>query len=449
MSAVESSNGSLALPSDLISIGEVARLLGVSTQSVRNYGADGILQVYRFGVSHRRFSRREVMEYAHGTSVEAENEKVLTYARVSTYAQGKGRDKEKKDDKGDLGRQIKRLHDYAKENYPGHEIVSFSDIGSGMNFLRRGLGVMIDRILAGDFDGTTLLVHDRDRLSRFGYEIIEKVCASHGLKVVYIAQQEIDDENLLVADLLAITTIYSARLYGNRVGERMKKKLSPELIARGLELWKAGHSILKTAAILNQEGYRYSDGGLIGYEMVRKHIYLSRTKLEKVLPDKPSTVKEWWADCVIETTEEHVVQVNHAYDHYVKWAKRKKKTLVSKRRFINENSQKSAQVFSRTEGTTRRVWRGMKIKGESLHYIKPLIDRSGMTPTDIVLKFAKQLGRWNGHQLDLFRKYQTYCKNIGQKPACRATMVAVLKSIGWKKIREGQKVWFVKPRRWR
>src|SRR3954469_6822893 len=103
---------------DLISTGEVCRILAIHPNTVRLWCQTGQLTAYRLGSGHRRFSRAEVLAYAYG---EAELEKknvVILYGRTSTAKQ-----------RADLERQMERLRDYAKEEYPGQEVVEFQDLG--------------------------------------------------------------------------------------------------------------------------------------------------------------------------------------------------------------------------------------------------------------------------------------------------------------------------------
>ncbi|WP_337441953.1 helix-turn-helix domain-containing protein, partial [Fischerella thermalis] len=56
---------------------------------------------------------------------------------------------------------------YMQSLYPEAEIIK--DIGSGINFKRKGLQTLLDRLMRGD--KLTLVVACRDRLCRFGFEL--------------------------------------------------------------------------------------------------------------------------------------------------------------------------------------------------------------------------------------------------------------------------------------
>lgn len=90
-----------------------------------------------------------------------------------------------------------------------------SDLGSGMNYHKRGLRTLLERIVAGDVD--RLVLTHKDRLLRFGAELVFAICEIKDIEVVIINKGEepsFDEE--LAQDVLEIITVFSARLYGKR-----------------------------------------------------------------------------------------------------------------------------------------------------------------------------------------------------------------------------------------
>jgi putative resolvase len=101
-----------------------------------------------------------------------------------------------------------------------------SDLGSGMNYHKRGLKTVLNDILKGEI-GRLVLTH-KDRLLRFGAELIFSLCEIKGIEVVLINKgNEPSFEEELAADVLEIITLFSARLYGSR--SRKNKKLVENL----------------------------------------------------------------------------------------------------------------------------------------------------------------------------------------------------------------------------
>jgi len=129
------------------------------------------------------------------------------YARVSTRKQ-----------LDDLGRQLAGL----RAAHPGAR--EFSDCASGLNFKRKGLKALLQ--LA--FEGRLRYVHvaHKDRLCRFAYDLIEHVLAKHGAQIVVDAHDSdsASCEQDLADDVLAVVTVFGARLHGRRSGQGRKRK---------------------------------------------------------------------------------------------------------------------------------------------------------------------------------------------------------------------------------
>ena len=99
------------------------------------------------------------------------------------------------------------------------EIVS--DLGSGMNYNKKGLKRLINSILIGEI-GRLVITH-KDRLLRFGAELIFSICEMKNVEVVIVNQgNEPTFEEELAKDVLEIITVFSARLYGSRSNKNKK-----------------------------------------------------------------------------------------------------------------------------------------------------------------------------------------------------------------------------------
>ena len=121
----------------------------------------------------------------------------LAYARVSSQ-----------DQKDDLRTQVALLESFCAAKGWSYEIVQ--DLGSGLNYKKRGLRQLIKRICAGDI-GHLVLTH-KDRLLRFGAEIVFGLCEEFNVEVTIINQsdKQISFEEELVRDVLEIITVFSA-----------------------------------------------------------------------------------------------------------------------------------------------------------------------------------------------------------------------------------------------
>ena len=108
-----------------------------------------------------------------------------------------------------------------RERYPDAEVVN--DVGSGLNFKRRGLLSILERVHAGD--KLRVVVAYRDRLARFGTELIEVLLERNGGEFVVLNQRDLSPEEEITTDLLAILTVFGARLNGLR---RYHKKIKED-----------------------------------------------------------------------------------------------------------------------------------------------------------------------------------------------------------------------------
>jgi len=183
-----------------VSIGEAARILGVHPTTLRRWENEGKLIPDRTPSGHRRYVLAEIM----GIVPHPETEQItLGYARVSS-----------RDQKGDLGRQVQLLESYCAAHGWQHEVIQ--DIGSGINDQKRGLRTLLRRICTDDIH--RLVLTHRDRLLRFGAELVFAVCEEFGVEVVILnrSENELSFEEELAQDVLEIITDFSARLYGRR-----------------------------------------------------------------------------------------------------------------------------------------------------------------------------------------------------------------------------------------
>jgi len=122
------------------------------------------------------------------------------------------------DAKDNLNRQTDRLTDYTIRN--GYNIIDIvKEIASGLNDNRKKLTDILKR---DDWD--LLIVENKDRLTRFGFNYIKTLLNSKGKDVIIVNQSD-DDNTDLIQDLVSIIYSFSARLYGLR-----KKKSKKEII---------------------------------------------------------------------------------------------------------------------------------------------------------------------------------------------------------------------------
>lgn len=195
----------------LVSISKASEVLGVSIATLRRWEADGRITAQRTSAGHRRYDLAVLKpELFHAPP---DTRRTLAYARVSSH-----------DQKDDLQRQMQVLEMYCASQGWTFEILS--DLGSGMNYHKKGLKKLLDAIIEGSV-GRLVLTH-KDRLLRFGAELVFAICEAKQVEVVILNRgEDTSFEEDLAKDVLEIITVFSARLYGSR--SRKNKKLLEDL----------------------------------------------------------------------------------------------------------------------------------------------------------------------------------------------------------------------------
>lgn len=194
-----------------VSIGTAARILAVHPQTLRRWEREGELEpVFRTPGGHRRYRLADLRKLL-GDLPEGGNQRPVAYARVSSW-----------DQKDDLERQKERLKDWCEQNLRG--AVVLSDLGSGINFRKKGLVKLIRMILCGQV--SDLVLTHKDRLLRFGNELLMLIAEHFGVRVHVIEEEkERNAEQVFAEDVLCLLTVFSARLYGKRAHENRKRRM--------------------------------------------------------------------------------------------------------------------------------------------------------------------------------------------------------------------------------
>ncbi len=191
----------------LVGISDAAKSLGVSVTTLRRWEVSGKLVPEHTAGGHRRYDLAKLRPEWFRTSDESAR-KTVAYARVSSH-----------DQKDDLERQKQVLELYCARQGWTFEIVS--DLGSGMNYHKKGLKRLLDDIIAGQA-GRLVITH-KDRLLRFGAELVFAICEAKKVEVVILNQgEDTTFEEDLANDVLEIITVFSARLYGSRSHKNRK-----------------------------------------------------------------------------------------------------------------------------------------------------------------------------------------------------------------------------------
>jgi predicted site-specific integrase-resolvase len=179
---------------------QFAQMIGRSVKTLQKWDREGTLKAHRTHTNCRYYTHDHYLEHM-GLKANAKGQ-IVTYARVSTAAQ-----------KPDLAHQVAALQSYCHE----HEVkvdLWMQDIGSGLNYKRKQFNRLFEMVELGQVK--QIILANRDRLVRFGFEWFEAFCERHGTKLVIIKSDQLSPEKEMVEDLLAIVSVFSARFHGLR-----------------------------------------------------------------------------------------------------------------------------------------------------------------------------------------------------------------------------------------
>ena len=175
-------------------------ILGCCTKTLQEWDKKGLIEVKRTAGGRRRY---KVKKYADDNNLpelvkEPEIRRNVIYSRVSSH-----------DRKDDLERQTKLL----QEKYPDYEVVH--DIGSGINFQRRGLQKIIQYAVENQLN--EIVITYKDRLCRIGYDMIEFIIKKYSNgKITILNPSDENRTDEITKDLIEIITVYSSKIHGTR-----------------------------------------------------------------------------------------------------------------------------------------------------------------------------------------------------------------------------------------
>ncbi|MGQ4911378.1 MAG: IS607 family transposase, partial [Candidatus Thorarchaeota archaeon] len=166
----------------MFSVSQAALRLGVCVRTIHRWDRAGKIDCFRTVGGHRRIPLSEVnrlLGLMHRDPIERPTkERCAIYARVSSHRQ--------KND-GDLDRQLKTLTKVCRRRFKSSPLV-FTDVGSGLNMRRRGLTKLFRLAKSGTIH--TLFITHKDRLARFGLDLLERILNDYGVRLMVLYQPE-------------------------------------------------------------------------------------------------------------------------------------------------------------------------------------------------------------------------------------------------------------------
>lgn len=224
---------------------EVCKIYNITQKTLIDWSDEGKIECIKTRGGHRRYLLTDIDERKHSEKKKSTTTTIvrrkICYCRVSTPKQ-----------KEDLLTQ----REFFLQHYPDYEIIS--DIGSGLNFKRKGFEAILESAIKGDV--AEVVVTHRDRLCRFGFDLIENIIHRHSAgKIVVLDKGETSPNRELVNDLLSIVSVFSARLHGLRshsLRRQIRETQESEKIEKRENIGRGGRS----GKSENFENTDFSDG---------------------------------------------------------------------------------------------------------------------------------------------------------------------------------------------
>ena len=195
----------------LLRVSQVANMTALHPNTLRRLHKEGKLVPYRISDGGTRYYSEEDVLTFMGLSKPIDR-KIIGYCRVSSTKQ-----------QDDLEKQVENIKTYMYAKGYNFEIIT--DIGSGINYNKKGLESLIEKICNNEVEKIVILY--KDRLIGFGYGLIEKICKIHNTEIEIVDNSTTSKEEELVKDLIQIVTAFSCKLHGRRA--KQTKEMLQEL----------------------------------------------------------------------------------------------------------------------------------------------------------------------------------------------------------------------------
>lgn len=188
---------------------DFAELLGVLVKTLQRWDRDGIWKANRTPTDRRYYTYDQYLQFK-GIKTKNDRRDIVIYARVSTRNQ-----------KDDLQNQVDFLKLFC--NAKGMIVNQcIEDFGSGLNYNRKKWNKLLDDVMGNKIK--TIVITNKDRFIRFGYDWFEKFCEKFNTKIIIVKNETLSPKEELVQDMIAILHVFRCRLYGLRKYKKQIKE---------------------------------------------------------------------------------------------------------------------------------------------------------------------------------------------------------------------------------
>lgn len=198
-----------------VKLGQAAKAFGVSTRTIYRWRDSNQIVYKQTPSGHFVYKVQD-------SQTSTQSKKHIVYTRVSSAKQ--------RDD-------LQRQKDFIQQQFPSHQIIT--DIGSGLNFKRSGFRTLLRLVMSGSVE--EVVVSSKDRLCRFGFELIEWLCEQNSTKLLVLESDKLNEREQFVNDILSIIQIYTCKWNGCRRYSLKNKEnqitidIEPETIVTNVE----------------------------------------------------------------------------------------------------------------------------------------------------------------------------------------------------------------------
>lgn len=205
---------------EYVTVGTASALTGIEAQTIRKLADQASFICFKTPSGQRRINSQSLQEFISSSRLTKKFKHTprtnFLYARVSSKKQ-----------LDDLSRQIEYIR---RPEYSDYTLIT--DVSSGINFKRNGLSTILDSCLQNTIGD--IVIAYKDRLCRFGYELIEQLVTKAGGRIIVLDQNDNkSDEQDLCDDLLSIVQIFCCRKMGKRKYRTSEAKNSQNQIVSG------------------------------------------------------------------------------------------------------------------------------------------------------------------------------------------------------------------------
>jgi excisionase family DNA binding protein len=185
------------MSSKTVKASEAAKYYGISIPNLRKWAREGTIPAEQTPGGHYNYIIPVTPDWSEDKPVNGDWTPNVIYCRVSSRKQ-----------EDDLERQVK----YLSKLYPDYTIIR--DIGSGINYKRKGFQTLLERLFKGDIK--KVVVAHQDRFVRFGFDFFQWLFIQFGAILETVERPNANTHEDLVGDIMEIFTVFTARYYGRR-----------------------------------------------------------------------------------------------------------------------------------------------------------------------------------------------------------------------------------------